>query len=175
MLQQKPSLQSITSETISLTSANTTNDAHLDLSPEASGVEARMHSYFDIRVFYPNASSYLSLRLMSADKHHEDAKKWEYDHQVRDIEHRILTPLVFTSAGDMGHEATVFYRHLADLLDTHWEQDYSQTINWLRCHLSFALLCCAIMYIHGSRSSVHHPVFRPLDLSVFLPENWLIN
>ena len=75
MLQQKPSLQSITSETISLASANTTNDAHLDLSPEASGVEARMHSYFDIRVFYPNASSYLSLRLMSADKHHEDAKK----------------------------------------------------------------------------------------------------
>ena len=50
--------------------------------------------------------------------------------------------MVFTSTGSMGREATVFYRHLADLLATHWGQQYSQTINWLRCRLSFALLRC---------------------------------
>ena len=64
------------------------------------------------------------------------------------------TPLVFTSTGGMGCEATVFYRRLVDLLATCWGQEYSQTINWLRCRLSFALLRCAIMCIHRSRSSV---------------------
>ena len=29
----------------------------------------------------------------------------------------------------MGRETTVFYRCLADLLATHWGQEYSQTIN----------------------------------------------
>ena len=79
----------------------------------------------------------------------------------------------FTSTGSMGCEATVFYRHLADLLATHWGQEYSQTINWLRCRLSFALLRCAIMCIRGSRYSTHRPVLGPLDLSVVLAESRL--
>ena len=78
----------------------------------------------------------------------------------------------------MGCEATVFDRCLADLLTTHWGQEsgvYSQTISWLRCLLSFALLRCPIMCIRKSRSSAHHPVPRPLDLSVVLAESRLIN
>ena len=75
----------------------------------------------------------------------------------------------------MGREATVFYRRLADLLAIHWGQVYSQTINWLRCRLSFALLRCAIMCIRGSRSSTHRPVLGPLDLSVVLAESRLTN
>ena len=98
-----------------------------------------------------------------------------YGHQVRDIEHGVFTPLVFTLCGGMGHEATIFYRHLADLLATHWGREYSQTINWLRCRLSFALLCCAIMCISRIRSSVYHPVLGPLDLSVVLAESQLTN
>ena len=67
----------------------------------------------------------------------------------------------------------MFYRRLADLLATHWGQQYSQTINWLRCCFSFALLRCAIMSIRGSRSSTHRPVLGPLDLSVVLAESRL--
>ena len=121
-----------------------------------------------------------SLSFKSAYKRHEDAKKREYGHRVRDIEHGVFTPLVFTSTqggmGVMGLEATVFYRRLADLLASHWGQEYSQTINWLRCRLSFApLLRCAIMCIRGSRSSTHRPVLGPLDLSVVLAESRLTN
>ena len=101
-------------------------------------------------------------------------------HWIRDIEHGVFTPLVFTplvftSTGVIGCEATMFYRRLADLLATHWGQEYSQTINWLRCHFSFALLRCAIMCIHGSRPSAHCPVLGPLDLSVVLAESRLTN
>ena len=89
------------------------------------------------------------------------------------FEHGVFTPLVFTSTGGMGREATVFYRCLADLLATQWGQQYSQTINWLRCRLSFALLRCAILCIHRSRSSAQHPVLGPLDVSVVLAESRL--
>ena len=40
-----------------------------------------------------------------------------------------LPPLVVTSTDSMGCEASVFYRHLADLLATHWGQECSLTIN----------------------------------------------
>ena len=130
-------------------------------------------AYFDVRVFYPNASSYRSLSLASADKRHEDAKKCEYGQHVREVEYGVFTPLVCTSTGGVGREATVFYKRLADLLATHWGQPYSSTIHWLRCRLSFALLRSAILCIRGSRSSVHRPVKGPLDLSVVLVESWL--
>ena len=173
-VQTEPSLQPVTTKTFSLASANTADDARLDI--KTRGFWSRgQDAYFDVRVFYPNASSYCSLSLKSTYKRHEDAKKREYGHRVRDIEHGVFTPLVFTSTGSMGWEATVFYRCLADLLATYWGQEYSQTINWLKCRLSFALLRCAIMCIRGSRSSTHRPVLGPLDLSVVLAESKLTN
>jgi len=55
----------------------------------------RSGCFFDVKVFYPNASSYRSVSLTSAYKHHEDAKKWEYGHRVREVENGIFTPLAF--------------------------------------------------------------------------------
>ena len=52
---------------------NTINDAHLDVNTR--GLWRRgQDAYFDVRVFYPNASSYHSLSLTSVYKCHEDAK-----------------------------------------------------------------------------------------------------
>ena len=122
------------------------------LRPEASGVGARTHilmlGYFTQML----PCSYLSLiSLTSVYKRLEDAKKREYGHRVGDIEHGAFTPLVFTSTGGMGRETTVFYRPAFSCtchpLGT---TIYSQTINWLRCRLSFALLRCTILCIHGS-------------------------
>ena len=50
--------------------------------------------------------------------------------------HRVLVYVEtapVTSTGGMGRETTVFYRHLADILATHWGQECSRTVNWLRC------------------------------------------
>ena len=121
---------SISAETFPNATANTSDDARLDV--KARGFWCRgQDAYFDVRVFYPNASSYRSLGLASAYKRHEDAKKCEYDQCVREVEHGVFTPLVCTSTGGVGWEATVFYKRLADLLATHWGQPYSSTIHWL--------------------------------------------
>ena len=103
----------------------------------------------------------------SAYKHHEDAKKYEYN-MVTVLE-RLNMGLYSIST------ATVFYKRLADLLATHWGESYSLTIHWLRCCLSFALLWSAILCICGRRSSVHNPVRGPQDLSVILAESLLTN
>ena len=47
---------------------------------------------------------------------------------------------------------------------------YGKTVNWIRCHLSFALLRESIMSIRGARSSQHHPASKtvqgPIDLQL---------
>ena len=69
----------VTSETFSLTSANTTNDTCLDV--KTRGFWSRgQDAHFDVRIFYPNASSYHSLSLTSVYKCHEDVKKRKYGH-----------------------------------------------------------------------------------------------
>ena len=168
----EPALQPISAETFRNATANTADDAHLDF--KARGFWCRVQdAYFDVRVFYPNASSYRSLSFSSAHKRHEDTKKREYGQRVRDVEHGVFTPLVLTSTGGMGQEATVFYKRLADLLCSHWDHSYSSTIHWLRCRSSFALLRSSILCIRGSRSSVHKPVKRPQDLSMVMVESRL--
>ena len=168
----EPPLQPITADTLPYTTANTTDDACLDV--KARNFRCRgQHAFFDVHVFYSNASSYCTLSLSYAYKRHEDAKKHEYGNQVREVEHGVFTPLVFTSTGGMVWEVTTFYKCLAGLLATRWGQPYSTTIHWLRCRMSFALLRSAILCIQGSRSSIHNPVVGPLDLSVVLAESWL--
>ena len=142
----EPPLQLITVETFPYATANITDNVCLDVKARDFWRRGQ-DAFFDAQVFYPNASSYHTPSLSSAYKHHEDVKKREYGHQVREVEHGVFTPLVFTSTGGMDLEATTFYKRLADLLATHWGQPYSTTIHWLRCHMSFALLHSAILCV----------------------------
>ena len=146
----------------------------LILTPEASGVGARMHILM-LGCFTQMLPATAPLALNLPINVMRMQKSVNMVTALEILNMGVFTPLVFTSTGSMGREATVFYRCLADLLATYWGQQYSQTINWLRCRLSFALLGCAIMCIRGSRSSTHRPVFGPLDLSVVLAESWLTN
>ena len=94
------------------------------------------------------------------------AKKREYGQRIRDVEHGFFTPLVFSTSGAMGREATTFYKRLAYLLSDKQDKAYSLIMGWLRCRLSFAILRSAIMCLRGSRSSYHHPVYCDLALAV---------
>ena len=91
-------------------------------------------------------------------------KKRAYSQRVREIEHASFTPLVLSASGGFAKEATNFYKRLASLLADKWDQPYSQTMNWLRCRISFALLRSAIQCIRGAHSSRGHAIFSPVDL-----------
>ena len=94
------------------------------------------------------------------------AKKRKYGQRICDVEHGVFTPLVFSTSGAMGREATIFYKRLADLLSDKQDKAYSPIMGWLRCRLSFAILRSAIMCLRGSRSSYHYPVYCDLALAV---------
>ena len=86
------------------------------------------------------------------------------------MEHATFTPLVMSVTGGMGKAATTFYKRLASMISEKRNNEYSQTVNWIRCKLSFALLRASIMSIRGARSSRHRAAFEitqgPIDLQL---------
>ncbi len=77
---------------------------------------AAQDASFDARVFHPNVPSNSSRTIKAAYKKHEDENKRAYGQRVRDNEQGVFTPLVFSTTGGLGQEATTFYKRLADML-----------------------------------------------------------
>ena len=80
-----------------------------------------------------------------------------YGQRIREVEHAqehgSFTHIVLAATGGLAQEATIFYKHLAALLATKWNDEYCKVMGWLRCVLSFSLLRSAIACIRGVRSS----------------------
>ena len=88
-----------------------------------------------------------------------------YNIDDREIEHATFTPLVLSTTGGMGRAATTFFRRLTSKIAQKRDVSYAQTLNWILCRLSFALLRASIMSIRGVRSSRYHAVSEsPIDL-----------
>ena len=153
----EPSLQNVTSETMSNRTANIEEGACLDIKAQGFWGNDRQCAFFDIRVFNPHAHTYRSLPMATCYKRNEQEKRRAYDERVREVEHGCFSPLVFSASSGMGPTARVVYKKLAAMIASKHNQSYSQTMNWLRCRLSFSLLRSSIMCLRGSHSSVHHP------------------
>ena len=56
----------------------------------------------------------------------------------------------------MGRSAAVTFKRLSATLAEKDGLSYAATVNVIRCHLSFALLCSEITALHGSRRRLPH-------------------
>ena len=70
------------------------------------------------------------LRLCVNGSLREQTKK-ENTQRIRDVEHGVFTPLVFTTTGGMGREAIIFYRRLTDRISTKELKEYSVVTGWI--------------------------------------------
>ena len=167
----EPDLQPLTGEVLSGSSSIGQDGARLDIA--ASGCWGGHHerTYFDVRVFNPHAPSNRCADLSSCYRKHERLKKNSYEQRIREVEHGTFTPLVLAATGGLGSEANTFYKRLASLLATKWDNHYSSTLSWLRCRLSFSLLRSAIRCIRGARSSRGHAVRSPVSLDLVRSES----
>ena len=145
----EPSLQPLSGKSFHHSSANKADDARIDIKARGFWNKAE-DAFFDVRVFHPNAPSYRSKNLASIYNRHESDKKREYGQRVREVEHGMFTPLVFSTSGGMAKECCIFYKRLGSMLSDKLHEPYSQVLGWLRCRISFALLCSAIMCLRGS-------------------------
>ena len=138
-VEKEPQLQPLTGETILPRSANKQEEARVDI--RAKGFWNRQqNAFFDVRVFHPNASSYRNTEIPALYRQQENAKKREYGDRIREVEYAVFTPLVFSTTGGQGKETTIAYKRLAELLATKRKLEYSITLAWMRCSLSFALI-----------------------------------
>ena len=103
----KPPLQPIAGETFLHRTARTDDDARPDIWAWGFWNKAQ-EAFFDIRVFYPNAPSYHSRGITSISRSQEIEEKKLYGQRIREVEHGVFTPLVFTTSGGMAGECKTF-------------------------------------------------------------------
>ena len=166
----EPHLQPLTGEVMSHNTTVTEDGARLDVAMYGFWGGRFEKAFVDVRVFNPCAQSNRRSPLASVYRRHEQEKKRHYEERVRKVERATFTPLVMSTTGGMGRAATTFYKRLASMIGEKQNTHYTQTMNWIRCKLSFALLRASIMSIRGARSSRHHAASEaalgPIDLQL---------
>ena len=149
-VEAEPHLLPITTEVMNLRTANTSEEARLDI--KAKGFWQRSQTaFFDIRVTHVNSSSQRTKPTSAIFRNHEAAKKREYLQRVLEVEQGAFTPLVFGTNGGMGSECQRFISQLSSSLAEKSGDSYAAVCTWLRTRLSVEILKSAITCIRGSR------------------------
>ena len=78
-------------------------------------------------------------------------------------------PSFFPPLEGIGKEATAVYKSLEDMFSRKLKKPYSVVTGWLRCKLTIASVCMAIMCIHGTRWSNNRPL-READITLAASE-----
>ena len=147
----EPSLTPLAGEEMRYKSANVAQDARSDVRVRGFWTEQR-NAFFDMRVFYPFASSY---RHQSPNKLHrkfEQVKKREYGQRVANVENGDFTPMVMASTGVLGNEMQVALKHLANKIALKRKARYPLVVGLLRKKMAFAMMRSALVCLRGSRS-----------------------
>ncbi|KAG0718606.1 hypothetical protein GWK47_052102 [Chionoecetes opilio] len=148
----EPTLLPLNGEHMQYRTANTTNEARVDVS--ARGFWTRgQRAFMDIRIFDPMAACYQTISLEAVHQKNERDKIRSYGDRIRNVDHGSFTPLVFTTSGGMGPKAKCFYSRLADVMAEKKHQPRSRVVAWMRCRLSFSLLRSALLCLRGTRYS----------------------
>ena len=129
-MQVEPHLIPLDGETFDLRSANTSEEARLDI--KATGFWRQgQTAFFDVRVTHVNSASNRYQSTESAFLKNENEKKRAYLQRVIEMEQGTFTPLVLGTNGGMGQECAVFIKHLAAKLAEKENDSYSLVITML--------------------------------------------
>ena len=103
-------LQAVTEEQLMHKSLNRNDGAHLDIVAKTFCGRDRQCTFFDVQIFNPFAQSHLNMPLAQCYWKQEKEKKRAHEVWIREVENRLFSPLVFTTAGGMEAAATVVYQ-----------------------------------------------------------------
>ncbi len=87
---------------------------------------------FDVRVFHPNAPSYKDKTINELYVLHEIQKISAYQDRVLQVEKASFTPLVYSTHGGMGKQASAFHKRVARLLSEKTKESYNDIMNCMR-------------------------------------------
>ena len=112
--------------------------------------------FIDVRIFHPNAPSYIHKNLNQVYLEHEREKKRTYNDRILNIDKGTFTPLVFSTAGGMGKESEAYHRRLAQLIADKRRESYSHVISFIRTRIRFSLLKSTLISVRGVRGKTSH-------------------
>ena len=148
----EPALKPLDGEQLAPT-ANSSESARVDIKAGGFWGESRHEcAFFDVRVVYPHARSHRHRSLPQIYRSQEQEKRRQYEERILNVERGTFTPLVFSATGGAGPAATAFLKRLTDKYASRKSSSYAQTLNWIRCRLSFALLRSGILCLRGART-----------------------
>ena len=124
--------------------------ARLDVS--AVGIWSSMErTFLDVRVIHPNSASYLDTTPNQLYIQKEREKKKDYNDRVLQVEKGSFSPLIFTTTGGMGPEATRYHKRVAELISAKRGEQYSDVMKHIRTRIRFSLLKSVLVAVRGVR------------------------
>ena len=95
-----------------------------------------------------------------------------YNERVLLVERGSFTPLIFSTTGGMGPEATKYHKRIAELISVKRGETYSDVVNHIRTRIRFALLKSILVAVRGERGRGRRTIDVPIsDLSLNLVPN----
>jgi hypothetical protein len=149
-VETEPRLKPLSGEVFVSPSTIMDSDARSDIRARGFWTN-QQEAFFDVRIFYPNATSYLSRNICSLYQSFENQKKTVYNERILNVDRGTFTPMIFSSAGGMGLEAKRAIKKLASMLAEKRKESYSHTLGLLRARLVFALIRSAGVCLRGTR------------------------
>ena len=124
--------------------------ARLDVS--AVGIWSPLErTFLDVRVMHPNSPSYAGKTPQQLYLQHEREKKRMYNDRILQVEKGSFSPLIFSTTGGMGPEATKYHKRVAELIAAKKGEAYADVINHIRTKIRFSLLKSTLIAIRGAR------------------------
>ena len=108
-------------------------------------------TFYDVRVLHPNAPSYKSTPVSTLYANHEKEKMRKYNSRILTVEKATFTPLVYTTFGGCGPQATAYHKRLAQLIAKKRNEEYNHVINYVRTRIRFSLLRSVLVALRGER------------------------
>ena len=123
-------------------------------------------TFFDVRVLHPNAPSYQSTDIAKLYSNHEQEKMRKYNARVITVERGSFTPLIYTTFGGWGPQATRYHKRLAEKIANKRHEKYSHVLNHMRARIRFSLLRSVLVAVRGERGKKHQTP-KPLSSTSF--------
>ena len=111
-VQVEPELLPLTGVHMDRKTAKTQADARSDVRVRGFW-HKEQNAFFEFRVLYPSASSYLNQSPLELYEHFAQARKLEYEQRINQVDSGSFTPMIMLSSGGMGPEMTMAVKHLA--------------------------------------------------------------
>ena len=169
----EPKLLPLDGETFQKKTTTTDDDARLDIKANGLWGTAFERTFFDVKVFNPMAKS-CPKTIKDSYRYHEGFKLAKYEDRIKNVDHSEFVPLVFACSGGCGPLANKVIKRLALRISEKTNESYSQTMNYIRTKIGFALIKSTILCLRGCRTQSREKPETENSISAIVKEAQII-